>query len=162
MRVVTKKIRSTILYNSNNDLKSHFLFRYQRLLFSRFISRGRKIRAFNMFLDLKFFLKLRENTDPNLVFLISMLKATPVIFLLPVRLGSFTQGVPMPISEKKQITFAVKWVVKVAQNSKRKISIRALADALVDVIYDKGPIFDKKMLTYDTGLKNRHLLRFYK
>jgi len=51
---------------------------------------------------------MKENIDPNLVFLISMLKATPIIFLLPVRLGSFTQGVPMPISEKKQVTFTIK------------------------------------------------------
>ena len=40
--------------------------------------------------------------------------------------------------------------------------MRALADVLVDTIYDRGSIFEKKMLTYDTGLKNRHLLKFYK
>ena len=162
MRLITKKIRQSIYYNPGRGLKSHFLFRYQKLLFGRLITKGKKIKAFNKFLDLKFFLKIKEHTDPNLIFLISMIKATPAIFLLPVRLGSFTQGVPMPISEKKQITFAVKWVVKAAQNSKKAISISLLANVLVDVIYDKGVIFEKKMITYDTGLKNRHLLKFYR
>lgn len=37
-----------------------------------------------------------------------MMKVTPDIAFLPVKLGGASQGVPMPIGEKKKIVFAVK------------------------------------------------------
>ena len=162
MREVTKKIRKRILYKANGNLETHLWFRYHKLLYGRFTETGKKLRGYNKLLDLKSLLKQKEKLDPNLVFMTSMLKATPIIFLLPVRLGSFTHGVPMPITEKKQITFAIKWVIKAAKQSKGSISIPALSEILVSTIYDQGPIYEKIMLTYDTGLKNRHLSKFFK
>lgn len=108
MRLITKKIRNKIIKSRSTDLRAHMWFRYHKHLFGRLILSGFKIRAFNQLLDLKYSLKLKEKLDPNLVFLVSMIKATPLILLLPVRMGSFTQGIPMPMTEKKQITFAVK------------------------------------------------------
>jgi len=40
--------------------------------------------------------------------------------------------------------------------------MQALANSLVDTIYDRGIIFDKKLSTYDEAIINRHLLKFYK
>jgi hypothetical protein len=64
--------------------------------------------AFNNFLKIKQGLKLREKFDPFLIFLVSMMKITPNVILMPLKKSGVMQGVPFPISFKKQVTFAVK------------------------------------------------------
>jgi ribosomal protein S7 len=59
-------------------------------------------------LKLKYFLKLKEQKDVYLIFLVAMLKITPCVLLRSIRLGSGSKGVPMPISEHKQIAYAIK------------------------------------------------------
>lgn len=144
------------------DLYSHLWFRYHNLLFGRLISKGKKILAFNKFIQLKKILKAKESLDPFLIFLVAMIKVTPVIFLRPLKLGASMHGVPVPIKEKKQITFAIKWVAESAKGIRRTISVSNLANNLILSLYDKGPIIEKKVGTYKIGGLNRHLLRFYK
>jgi ribosomal protein S7 len=64
--------------------------------------------AFFFFLKLKKYLKIKEESDPFLIFLVAMLRITPNIILLPLKKGGALQGIPFPISEKKKITFATK------------------------------------------------------
>lgn len=59
-------------------------------------------------LRVKELLKLREVFDPFFVFLVSMLKLTPNIILLPFKKAGIVQGVAFPISDRKKISFAVK------------------------------------------------------
>jgi len=65
------------------------------------ISCGRKLYAFNSLLDVKHGLKISEHADPNKVFLVSLMMVTPNIYLLPLKLGGRSVGVPLPISNKK-------------------------------------------------------------
>jgi len=51
---------------------------------------------------------LRENIDPLLVFFVALLKITPDVILFPFRRSGAVNMVPMPITIKKQITFATK------------------------------------------------------
>ena len=78
------------------------------MFFGALISSGKKIKAFNKFIQIKYHLKQIETLDPYLIFLTALIRVTPSIYLRPLRLGSFTQGVPLPITEKKRATFAVK------------------------------------------------------
>jgi len=57
---------------------------------------------------LKSELKKRELVDPFWIFLIGLMKITPEVLLIPRKIGGKIQGVPLPISERKQYTFAVK------------------------------------------------------
>lgn len=81
--------------------------------------------------------------------------------LLPLKLGGSVQFVPLPISERKQYTFAIKFVIKLIRDKYRKISISLICDALVSAVYNKGISIEKKLSSY-TALSNRHLLRFFK
>jgi len=76
--------------------------------FGSLLFRGKKILAFNTFLQIKNGLKRKEKFDPFLVFLVAMMKITPSLVLLPIRKSGALHGVPFPISQRKQITFAVK------------------------------------------------------
>jgi hypothetical protein len=59
-------------------------------------------------LNLKYKLKLREEFDPNLIFFFAMVKITPNVLLFPYKLGGKLQGVPLPISLNKKLTYATK------------------------------------------------------
>jgi len=86
-------------------------FRYQNVFFGSLIFAGRKLYAFNFLLKIKQGLKLREATDPIKIFLVSMMMVTPNIYLLPLKLGGRSVGVPLPISEKKKISLGVKFIL---------------------------------------------------
>ena len=52
-------------------------------------------------------LKILEQGDPFWIFLLAMMKITPTVLLVPLKLSGIVQGVPVAISERKQYTFAV-------------------------------------------------------
>jgi len=70
--------------------------------FGSLIFSGYKLSGFNRFLKIKQGLKLIDILDPYKLFLISMMKVTPNIYLLPLKLGGRSVGVPLPITEKKK------------------------------------------------------------
>src|SRR5699024_12107753 len=102
-------VRRTRFYKKV-DIYLKLWYRYHRLFFHRLICRGKKIIAFNTFINVKYRLKLSEETNPYLTFLAAMIKASPTIFLLPLKTGRFLHGVPAPITSKKKLTLAVSWV----------------------------------------------------
>lgn len=149
-------------YTVRFDYYSYIWYRYHRLFFRSLIFRGRKLWAFNFFVDLKFQLKCRELVDPFWIFLISLMKITPDLMLFPLKLGGVLQGVPLPITERKQYTFAVKWTIKLLRDKYRSINITNLVDILVMAIYGKGLAIEKKMSVYQTSTLNRHLIKFFR
>lgn len=106
-------------------------------------------------------LKLKEDFDPFLVFLIAMLKISPQIILLPLKLSGVVYGVPFPMGHKKQVTFAIRWVIKLLRDNHRVFKTSTIVDLLISSIYNKGPAIQKKMDIYDVSLKNRHLIKRY-
>jgi ribosomal protein S7 len=78
------------------------------LFFGFLIIKGKKIKAFNTFLKIKNQLKKRECFDPALIFLVALIKVTPVVILRPYKVSGVVYGVPLPITYKKQFTFACK------------------------------------------------------
>jgi hypothetical protein len=53
-------------------------------------------------------LKKLEKFDPNIIFLFSLLKITPTILLCPYKIGGKNEGIPLPISINKKMTFVAK------------------------------------------------------
>lgn len=136
-------------------------FRYHTCFFKSLIFKGNKIRAFNLFVNVKKGLKNKEFLDPYLVFLVAMIKITPFVLLRIKRLGGMRHGVPMPISLKKRIVFSVKWVIKLLRDKNINISADIVADLLVSSIYDKGLSIEKKSSVYKTARRNRHMIKFF-
>lgn len=83
-------------------------FSYHNIFFGSLIFRGKKAKAFNMFLKIKEQLKLKERFDPSMVFYVAMLRITPNVMLFPVKKAGVTEAAPFPIGGRKQVTFAVK------------------------------------------------------
>src|SRR5277367_6232806 len=79
----------------------HFLqlwFNYHFLFFKSLISRGLKLRAFNFFIKIKHGIKIQENFDPSFLFLIAMLKITPLLILKSVKIGGANYNIPFPLN----------------------------------------------------------------
>lgn len=93
-------------YSTRFDFYSYVTYRYQRIFWRSLIFRGRKLWAFKFFVNLKYELKIRENLDPLLIFVVAMMKITPVVLLYKIRLGGAFHGVPFPAGERKRYTFA--------------------------------------------------------
>lgn len=136
-------------------------FKYHLKFFGSLISNGKKLIAFDKFLKVKFILKNHENFDSYILFLVSMMKVTPNVILLNIKLGGASYGVPMPIDEHKRIVFGVKWVLKVIKDKKLPLTSRNIADVLISNIYNKGLALEKKHSTYKISSLNRHLLKFF-
>lgn len=91
-----------------HNFYKQLFFNYHKVFFGSLIFKGQKLGAFKSFLKIKQGLKLKEVFDPYVVFLVSMMKVTPDIVFLSVKLGGASYGVPMPITQKKRIVFSVK------------------------------------------------------
>lgn len=103
MRYVLQKIRQRQSRTLLDNYYWQLWFRYHSVFFGSLIFSGNKLRAFKMFLLIKQGLKHRELTDPVKSFLVAMMMITPNIYLLPLKLGGRSVGVPMPITEKKKL-----------------------------------------------------------
>jgi len=91
-----------------------------------------------------------------------MFKITPEFVLFPIKLGGTIKLVPLPISEKKQYTFATKFIIKVIRDKFGHITIKLIVDALIYAISGSGYAIEKKLQMHETALSNRHLIKFFK
>lgn len=147
-------------YTRKHEWYSSMWFRYHKLFFGSVIKRGRKIWAFNLMCDIRYSIKSIELIDPFRLFLVCMMKITPSVILFPLKLGGLVHGVPMPISERKRYTFAVKWVVKALKDKNRKFSVNNISEALTSALYGKGISMDIKDSVNRTADYNRYLVSF--
>lgn len=140
-----------------------FLFyKYQRLFFGSLIWRGRKIWAYNFLLRLKYKLKLKNNIEFHIIFIFSLLKITPHILLSYLKIGGSKQGVPLAISWKKKMTYAIKWIRMSLRNKYKRIKLKDMVEEISSSIYDKGLGCRKRKRTYIEGFSNRFLLKRFK
>jgi len=92
----------------NYNFFNYLFFKYHRIFFGSLIFNGKKLWAFNLFLKLKYNLKIKEGVEPNLLFFFSMINISPTVLLFPLKIGGKVEGVPLPISLNKKLIFATK------------------------------------------------------
>ena len=139
-------------------------YQYHTLFFNSLIFKGLKLRAFNTFCQVKFGLKENLELDPQFIFFACLLAITPDLMLKPLRLGSVTYGVPVPITDRKQVTFVLKWTIKLLRDkhNNRNLKIPLLIELLLASYCNQGEAFNKLQDIYKTAADNRHLVRrFY-
>ena len=151
-----------LAYSERFDYYSYISFRYHRLFFKSLIFKGNKLRAFNIYCQVKFKIKLREQTNPFWAILMAFLNIAPNFMVYPIKLGGQIQKVPLPITPRKQYTFAVKWVVKALKEKYGFFTVTKLTDILISAIYGRGLSMDKKKAVYESSIVNRHLIKFFK
>lgn len=111
---------------------------------------------------MKYHLKLREKFDPYLLLFVALMKISPGVTLFPIKKSGVVQGAPFPISRRKQITFAIKWVVKLLKDNSRAVSVLQMADLLSNAIHDRGKSIAKKNYVQQRAIVNKHLVKYYR
>jgi len=145
-----------------NDYLPFLFYRFQRIFLASFISKGKKLWSYNFLLNIKYELKLKEKMESHIIFIFSLLNISPNIILSYLKIGGQKQGVPLAISWRKKITYALKWIKSSLIEKYKKIKIKNLIEELILSIYNKGIIVKKKKKTYLEGFSNRFLLKKFK
>lgn len=95
-------------YKREYDYLMFIFFWFHTVFFGTLIFRGRKLAAFNRFLNMKHYIKRLSNLDPFFLIMVVLLKLIPKVVLVSLRIGKTLQMVPMHISEKKQVSFVIR------------------------------------------------------
>jgi ribosomal protein S7 len=98
-----------------------------------------KLRTINIFFSLKYQLKLRENEDPYLIFLISMLNISPQIFPKKLWVAGANRVLAFPIYLKKQIFLGIRWLLQYCKDNKN-LNLEKLINILIESLYNKGEL----------------------
>ena len=148
---------------ASSNLYEYLWFRYHQKFYGSLITHGKKITAFHFLLSLKESFKAREFFDVYYTFLVAMLQITPSLLIIQRRMGASYKGVPFPLSPRKRITFAVKWVTKFLKDKNGSVSRKAAVDLLHNSLYNKGEAVERKRFFHRTALANRFLIqRFFR
>jgi len=134
-------------------------FNYHFLFFRSLIFRGLKLRAFNYFCKIKYFIKQLEFYDPSFVFLLCMLSITPSLFLRSANSFGSSNQIPFPLDYWKKISFGCRWVIKLLKDTNRVITVKSVVDLLVSSLYNKGLAIKKKQEVYKIAALNSYLLK---
>jgi len=88
---------------------------------------------------------------------------TPQVFLRTFKLGSVKYGIGMPISERKKISFAIKWSVKLLKDKYGVVTISNLSELIINSLYSKGDSYKLKVDLHRLAKINRFFIkRYYK
>jgi ribosomal protein S7 len=147
----------------NNKIFNQLLFLYIKTIIGRFIKKGNKFRALNLYKKLKEIIKYNtgKKRKNSFIFLLAMLNSMSKISLKEIRLGSQKKEIPMPINKKKQIISAVEILIK-SSTVDNKLDFNRLAINIISSFNNKGIIIKKKKLKYKKGLENKILLNIFR
>ena len=151
------------LFNYKYEYNSlYILYKYHTHFFHSLINRGNKIWAFNFFINIKFTLKQNEQIDPLLIFFLAISNITPEVLLFPFKSSGLVNEVAMPITIRKQIIFATKWVIKLLKDKYRILSVSNVSSLLLDAIKNQGIAVNKKEKIHLEAIRNRFLIKYFR
>lgn len=164
MSLRLRRLKNKQLYlKAYSNLYEYLWFRYHSKFYGSLITHGRKATAFNFLLSIKQSFKAREFFDVYYTFLVAMLQITPSLLIIQRRMGASYKGVPFPLSARKRVTFAIKWVTKFLKDKNGGVSRKAMVDLLYNSLYNKGEAIERKRFFHRTALANRFLIqRFFR
>jgi hypothetical protein len=73
--------------------------------------------SFQFLYKSKIFIKIKWTNRPSTYILPSYYYITPEVLLFPFKSGGLVNEVAMPITIRKQIIFATKWVIKLLKDN---------------------------------------------
>lgn len=104
-------------------------------------------------------LKRRQGVAPSTILLGTFLRLAPEVQLK----GGSKRPYVAPVPEAKKLTLAVRWLLRplaTAQN-RRNVSVRRLAEAIEEVLKNRGPAVVSKRKIYRQAAAAKHQkLRF--
>ena len=92
----------------------------------------------------------------------AILKACPIIITKSTKIGGRAFLLPVPLTQSKQITTALSWIIKAARKRRNNKSISsAIVNELLDNSRGEGQAYQFKRDAYRTAVNNRASLHFF-
>jgi len=130
---------------TNNNIS---LFnKYNKKMQGSLITSGNQLKAWKRFRALNLHIKQHENTEPYKILFVSYLQITPLLDFKVKKIAGQLISIPKGImSEKKRVTFAVKWAIKLQKDKSktRNISMEKLGELLCLALRNQGDIISYK------------------
>jgi small subunit ribosomal protein S7 len=124
---------------------------------------GKKIKAFNIFIECLSFLKKNNIKDPIIFIDKAIYNIQPLIFLKKKTIKGRRNQVPNVYNEKVRKRIGIKWIIESAKtkNSKGKPFSENLCNELIDCFNKKGLSLKKRDALHAKVLEQKSMLRFW-
>ena len=133
--------------------------RYNSTLVSKFINNlmwdGKKTVAQKIFYKALEIIEKKTGEDGYQVFLRAIENVKPEIEVRPRRVGGATYQVPVEVRPKRQISLAIKWIIKAARQRSERRMYERLANELMDAAKGVGAAMKIKENTHKMAEANR-------
>lgn len=124
---------------------------------------GKKIKAFNLFMDCLSFLKNKHIKDPISFIDNAIYNVQPLVFLKKKTLKGRKNQIPFVYGKNVRRRLAIKWIIESAKSKNKKghsFSLN-LCNELIDCNEKKGLTLKKRDALHAKVLEQKSMLRFW-
>jgi len=124
---------------------------------------GKRTVAERIFKDTLNEMHRRGQEDPLKTFEIALRNATPAMEVKAKRIGGAVYQIPMEVTEKRQQSLCIRWVLEGARKKKGQPMFKRLAAELMDASNETGFAFSRKEDVHRMAQANKafaHLARY--
>jgi len=103
----------------------------------------------------------KQNKDPIVIFNKALENTKPILEVRSKRKGATVYQIPVPITEKRQISLGISWIIEtVRKKSSSRGIVLNLTDELLNASEGKGSSVQKKLDLHKLAKKNRAYTHF--
>ncbi|MBN1754908.1 30S ribosomal protein S7 [bacterium] len=134
-------------------------YRYQNITVGAFINKlmkdGKKSVAQSIFYDAMDLVKAQTDREPLDVFEEAIEKVKPNLEVKPRRVGGATYQVPIEVPEHRQLTLAIRWLIKYSHDRNEHTMAEKLAHEIMAAAQETGSSIKKKIDTLKMAKANK-------
>ncbi len=121
---------------------------------------GKKSVAKKIVYDALDIIKEKKAGDPLVIFKEALAKVGPEMEVKSRRVGGANYQVPIPVSTERQLTLAMRWIIKFVREQKGKATSEKLASILIESANNEGLAVKKKIDTHKMAEANKAFAHF--
>ncbi|MGA1846792.1 30S ribosomal protein S7 [Deferribacter abyssi] len=137
---------------------------YNEVLVTKFINNlmydGKKTLAEKIFYSAMDLIKERKGEEGIEVFKKAVENVKPILEVKSRRVGGATYQVPIEVRPDRQISLAIKWIIKAARERRERTMVERLANELIDAFENKGAAIKKREDTHRMAEANKAFAHF--
>jgi small subunit ribosomal protein S7 len=126
------------------------------------MKQGKKSIARRIFNDSMKILIKKGQKYPEKLFERAIDLVKPNVEVRPKRIGGAVYQIPVEVNPHRQLTLAVRWIIKAIRDKKGKATADKLSDELLLATQEQGNAFKKKMDVFKMAQANKAFAHFAK
>jgi small subunit ribosomal protein S7 len=116
---------------------------------------GKKSTAERVFLESLVLIQQNLKKNPIKILLLSINNVKPVVEIRSVRMRGANYQVPIPLSDNRKVSIAIKWIIATANKKKENSMKVKLKDELIAASQNHGESIKKKLTIHKLANANR-------